>query len=42
MTNATPDQRLQLIGDYKHGSIRRVKLRNFLTYFDAEVKPGPR
>jgi len=27
---------------YKPGSIRRVKLKNFLTYVDVEFKPGPR
>mmetsp|Transcript_41702 Transcript_41702/g.120457 ORF Transcript_41702/g.120457 Transcript_41702/m.120457 type:complete len:1122 (+) Transcript_41702:155-3520(+) len=42
MPNLTPEERLKVVGDYKHGSIRRVKLRNFLTYFDAEVRPGPR
>eukprot|EP00934_Nitzschia_sp_Nitz4_P002927 Nitzschia sp. Nitz4//scaffold11_size288233//84805//88427//NITZ4_000754-RA/size288233-snap-gene-0.15-mRNA-1//1//CDS//3329534014//2917//frame0 len=31
-----------VVGTYKHGSIRRVKLRNFLTYSDVEVEPGPR
>jgi len=33
---------LKVVGDYKHGSIRRVKLSNFLTYSDVEFSPGPR
>jgi hypothetical protein len=36
------EERLQVVGDYKHGSIKRIKLKNFLTYFDVEVTPGPR
>lgn len=28
--------------DYKPGSILRIRMHNFLTYADAEVKPGPR
>lgn len=27
---------------YKPGSIKRVKLKNFLTYDDVEFFPGPR
>ena len=38
----TDEQRLQTIGDYKHGSIKRVKMHQFLTYKDVEVFPGPR
>jgi hypothetical protein len=30
------------IGDYKPGSIRRVRLHNFLTYSNVEFTPGPR
>lgn len=30
------------VGDYKPGSITRIKLHNFLTYQDVEFKPGPR
>jgi hypothetical protein len=33
---------LKVVGDYKHGSIRRVKLSNFLTYSEVEFSPGPR
>ena len=31
-----------VIGDYRPGSIRRVKLQNFLTHGNVEFKPGPR
>lgn len=31
-----------VVGDYKPGSIRRIKLKNFLTYSDAVIEPGPR
>ena len=30
------------VGEYKPGSILRVKMVNFLTYKEAEVCPGPR
>jgi hypothetical protein len=30
------------VGDYKPGSITRVKLENFLTYNNVEFCPGPR
>lgn len=30
------------VGDYKPGSITRVKLKNFLTYTDVDFSPGPR
>lgn len=30
------------IGDYRPGSIQRVKLQNFLTHGNVEFKPGPR
>ena len=33
---------LNVVGTYKHGSIRRIKLHNFLTYTDVECRPGPR
>ncbi|KAG7374323.1 chromosome segretation protein [Nitzschia inconspicua] len=33
---------LQIVGDYKHGSIKRVKLINFLTYTEVEFSPKPR
>ena len=32
----------QTNGDYKHGSIVRVKLHNFLTYERVEAFPKPR
>ena len=35
-------QRLKTVGDYKHGSIKRVKLTRFLTYSAVEFSPGPR
>ncbi|VEU43232.1 unnamed protein product [Pseudo-nitzschia multistriata] len=35
-------RRLKTVGDYKHGSIKRIKLRKFLTYSAAEFSPGPR
>ena len=28
--------------EYKEGSIRRLRLQNFLTYADVEFQPGPR
>ena len=28
--------------EYKPGSIRRVRLKNFLTYNNVEFQPGPR
>jgi hypothetical protein len=31
-----------LVGDYRPGSIQRVKLHNFLTHSNVEFKPGPR
>jgi hypothetical protein len=31
-----------VIGDYRPGSIQRVKLQNFLTHGNVEFKPGPR
>ena len=30
------------VGDYRPGSIQRVKLQNFLTHGNVEFKPGPR
>ena len=36
------EERLRIVGDYKHGSIRRVTLKNFLTYSDVDFVPGPR
>lgn len=36
------DEYLRVVGTYKHGSICRIKLVNFLTYNNAEVRPGPR
>ncbi len=27
---------------FKRGSVRRIKLKNFLTYADMETRPGPR
>lgn len=35
-------ERLQNVGDYKHGSIKRIKLVNFLTYTEVEFSPQPR
>lgn len=34
--------RLKTVGDYKHGSIKRIKLSRFLTYNSVEFSPGPR
>ena len=34
--------RLKTVGDYKHGSIKRIKLTRFLTYNSVEFSPGPR
>ena len=28
--------------EYPHGSVVRIKMRNFLTYDDVEFRPGPR
>ena len=36
------EEYLAEVGDYKPGSVQRVKLTNFLTYADVEFKPGPR
>lgn len=33
---------LETVGDYKHGSIKRIKLKRFLTYSAVEFSPGPR
>ena len=33
---------LETVGDYKHGSIKRIKLTRFLTYAAVEFVPGPR
>ena len=30
------------VGKYRPGSIRRIKLKNFLTYERVEFSPGPR
>jgi len=35
-------QRMKTVGDYKHGSIKRIKLTRFLTYSAVEFCPGPR
>ena len=40
--NENDEQQLSTVGDFKHGSIRRVKLANFLTYNSAVFLPGPR
>ena len=37
--SANPDD---VIGDYRPGSIQRLKLQNFLTHGNVEFKPGPR
>ena len=39
---ATDDNHTSLVGDYRPGSIRRIKLTNFLTYDAVEFCPGPR
>jgi hypothetical protein len=36
------EERLQLVGDFKPGSIVRIELKNFLTHGHVVVKPGPR
>jgi hypothetical protein len=33
---------LETVGDYKHGSIKWMKLTNFLTYSAVEFSPKPR
>jgi hypothetical protein len=33
---------LQVVGDFKHGSIKCVKLTNFLTYKYVDFNAGPR
>lgn len=33
---------LDTVGDFKHGSIKRIKLTRFLTYSAVEFSPGPR
>jgi hypothetical protein len=38
----TGNRNADAIGDYRPGSIRRVKLQNFLTHGNVEFKPGPR
>ena len=38
----TEDEHLALVGDYRPGSIRRIKLTNFLTYEAVDFCPGPR
>jgi hypothetical protein len=35
-------RRWKTVGDYKHGSIKRIKLTCFLTYNAVEFSPGPR
>ena len=30
------------VGDYKPGSITKIRLKNFLTYKLVEFEPGPR
>mmetsp|Transcript_2900 Transcript_2900/g.5510 ORF Transcript_2900/g.5510 Transcript_2900/m.5510 type:complete len:1133 (+) Transcript_2900:146-3544(+) len=36
------EERLKTVGDYKHGSIKRIKLIKFLTYSHVEFSPQPR
>jgi hypothetical protein len=36
------DLSLKVVGLHKPGSIKRIKLHNFLTYADVEFEPGPR
>jgi hypothetical protein len=40
--SASSSDALALIGDYRPGSIQRVKLKNFLTHGNVEFRPGPR
>jgi hypothetical protein len=32
----------EIVGDFKPGSVTRIKLINFLTYSQVEFHPGPR
>ena len=32
----------QAAGDYAPGSIKRITVKNFLTYSDATIRPGAR
>ena len=32
----------EVVGDYKPGSVTKIKLENFLTYGHVEFEPGPR
>lgn len=42
MQSTDEEERLKLVGDFKHGSIKCVKLTNFLTYSYVEFNAGPR
>ena len=42
MSSPDDQDRLKVVGDYKHGSIKCVKLTNFLTYSYVEFNAGPR
>ena len=42
MSSPDDQDRLNVVGDYKHGSIKCVKLTNFLTYSYVEFDAGPR
>lgn len=42
MTDDNDCDREALIGGYKPGSIRRIKLKNFLTHSHVDFCPGPR
>jgi hypothetical protein len=41
-TGTVTDNNEEIIGDYRPGSIQRVKLQNFLTHSNVEFRPGPR
>jgi hypothetical protein len=38
----TDDEYLDSIGNYKPGTLRTIKLTNFLTHKDVVIRPGPR
>jgi hypothetical protein len=42
ITHMTDDEYLDFIGNYKPGSIREIKLTNFLSYKSVVIHPGPR
>jgi hypothetical protein len=38
----TDDEYLDYIGNYKPGTLRTIRLTNFLTHKDVVIRPGPR